>query len=233
MRLCNPQRGARRSSRGASLLETLIALSLFPLLIGACLTTIDSADAEAERGGRMADMVRRADRALSALTDELERSGFTTVDGVDYPFFVDGSALEDAPEKHRHDEPNAAADAAVTAREVVFLLPQDANDDGWPDLTNTMLSVAWDTTEVSYVLLPSPDGSNELVRRENGVNDRVLARGVRRFLVEDSASAGFEFPINVLRITLELEDTGRGDERQSLTATRHLTLPNGTPDGNE
>jgi hypothetical protein len=115
----------------------------------------------------------------------------------------------------------------------VFLLPQDANDDGWPDLTNTMLSVAWDTTEVSYVLLPSPDGSNELVRREDGANDRVLARGVRRFLVEDAASTGFAFPINVLRITLELEDAAEGDERQSLTATRHLTLPNGTPDGNE
>lgn len=233
MRLRGRTCGARRSSRGASLLETLIALSLFPLLIGACLTTIDGADSEAERGGRMADLVRRADRALSTLTDELERSGFTSVDGVDYPFFVDGDALEDAPEKHRHDEANAAAGAAVTAREVVFLLPQDANDDGWPDLTDAMQSVAWDTTEVSYVLLPSPDGSNQLVRREDGANDRVLARGVRRFLVEDAASTGFAFPINVLRITLELEDSGRGDERQSLTATRHLTLPNGAPDGNE
>jgi hypothetical protein len=233
MRLGDPQGGARRSNRGASLLETLIALSLFPLLIGACLTTIDSTDAEAERGGRMADLVRRADRALSTLTDELERSGFTSIDGVDYPFFVDGAELDDAAEKHQHAEANAAAGAAVTAREVVFVLPQDANADGWPDLTDTMQSVSWDATQVSYVLLPSPDGSNQLVRREDGANDRVLARGVRRFLVEDAASAGFVFPINVLRVTLELEDSGEGDARQTLTATRHVTLPNGTPDGNE
>jgi hypothetical protein len=92
----------------------MIALSLFPLLIGACLTTIDGGKAEAERGGRMADLVRGADRALSTLTSELERSGFTSVDGVDYPFFVDGAALDDAPALHRHAEANAAADAAVT-----------------------------------------------------------------------------------------------------------------------
>ena len=233
MKLRGSKCDATSTSRGGSLLEAMIALSLFPLLIGACLTTLDGGSAEAERGGRKADLVRRADRALSTLTDELERSGFTSVDGVDYPFFVDGVALDDAPAKHQHAEANVAAGAAVTAREIVFLLPQDANADGWPDLTNSMQSVVWDTTEVSYVLLPSPDGSNQIVRRENGANDRVLARGVRRFLVEDAASADFAFPINVLRITLELEDSGRGDARQSLTATRHVTLPNGTPDGNE
>jgi hypothetical protein len=233
MKPCVSKRGARNPRRGASLLETMIALSLFPLLIGACLTTLDGGNAEAERGGRMADLARRADRALSTLTAELERSGFTTAGGVEFPFFVDGDALEDAPAMHRHDEANVAEGAPVTAREIVFLLPQDANEDGWPDLTPSMQSVVWDATQVSYVLLPAANGSNELVRRENGANDRVLARGVRRFLVEDAESTGFEFPINVLRITLELEDDGRGDTRQRMTFTRHLTLPNGTPDANE
>ncbi|QDU85695.1 hypothetical protein Pla163_28280 [Planctomycetes bacterium Pla163] len=208
----------------------MIAMSLFPLLIGACLTSLDGGQRESDRGGRMADLVRRADRAMSTLTFELERSGFATAGGVDFPFFVDGAALDDAPELHRHAAANVAAGAANTAREVVFLLPQDANDDGWPDLTPSMQNVAWDPTEVSYVLLPSPDGSNELVRREDGANDRVLARGVRRFLVEDAASTGFAFPIDTLRITLELEDSGVGDARQELTSTRLVTLPNGTPD---
>lgn len=197
------------------------------------MTTIDGGRDETDRGARAADLVRRADRALSTITEELERSGFTSVGGVDYPFFVAGDELEEAPLVHRHAPANAAEGADVTAREIVFLLPQDTNGDGWPDLTDTMQSVVWDTTEISYVLLPSPDGSNELVRREDGANDRVLARGVRRFVVEDAESAGFAFPIDVLRITLELEDAGEGAAQQRLSSTRHLTLPNGVPDGNE
>lgn len=230
MRLHRSELEVPNGRRGTTLLESMIAMSLFPLLIGACLATLDSGRAEQDRGGRTADLVRRADRAMQRITLELERSGFANIVGVEYPYFVDGDALGDAPLVHRHAPANAAEGAAVTAREVVFVLPLDANGDGWPDLTASMQSVAWDPIEISYALLPTPDGNNQLVRRVNGAGTQVLARGVRRFVVDDAASAGFAFPIDMLRITLELVDSGTGDAQQELISTRLLTLPNGTPD---
>jgi len=212
---------------GGSLLETMITVSIFPLLIAGALTTLHTSGDENDRMSSRADMVRRADHALSNMTVELERSGFATLGGIEYPFLIDDFALANAPAPHAHDAANPAPDGQ-TAREIVFVLPQDAGDDGWPDLDGTMENIDWDPTEISYVLLPDADGSNVLVRREDGARDRVLARGVRRFIVDDAATSGFAFPVDVLRIGLELEDDGLGDQRQSLWFTRTVTLPNGS-----
>lgn len=224
MRPVAPTPSTRRA--GGSLLETMITISIFPLLIAGALTTLQTSEDENDRMAARADMVRRADHALSDMTVELERSGFVVLGGIEYPFLIEGDALDDAPQPHVHEAANPAEDG-VTAREIVFVLPNDADDDGWPDLDGTMENIDWSLTEISYVLLPDADGSNVLVRREDGGNDRVLVRGVRRFIVDDAATSGFAFPVDVLRIGLELEDDGLGDQRQSLWFTRTVTLPNG------
>lgn len=224
-----PSLSPRRARAGGSLIETMIALSIFPLLIGAALATLRTDEAEGDRMAARADMVRRADRALTTLTTELERSGFVTLGGIDYPFLIEGDALADAPILHVHEAANPAPDG-VTAREVVFVLPNDVDGNGWPDLDAAMEAIDWNPVEVSYVLLPDGDGSNVLVRREDGGNDRVMARGVRRFVVDDALTSGFAFPLDVLRVGIELEDDGLGDQRQSLWFTRLVTLPNGGSD---
>ena len=117
-------------------------------------------------------------------------------------FFENGGSA-DVDGVHAHSPPHPVPGEPVTSREVVFIHPFDGDSDGWPDL-GTSGEPEWGSTEISFVLRPTGDGTNNLERRVNGASPRTLAKNVTRFLVEDSEATGYQIPFNSLRVRLTL-----------------------------
>ncbi|MEZ5978946.1 MAG: hypothetical protein R3F34_12075 [Planctomycetota bacterium] len=210
---------------GHTLIETLIAVAIFPILVGACFISVTASDEDVDLAEERADMLRRADTAMSIVTSTLETTGWVSVGGVDYPWFVEEDDVDDPDAVHPHARA-IRAEQGRTAREINVVVPLDADGDGWPDLDEDFEAIDWSPERISFALVPDGSGSNALERRVDGQPGRVIARNVRRFVVDDAASSGFDIPLDCLRVTLELQ--GARDARQTLRLTRIVRMPNGS-----
>lgn len=148
------------------------------------------------------NLVGRAYDALHEISDDVRLAGWTP-DGT-YPHLFDdpldpGEGFADQV----HVTPYASNDASDWNRECVFVHVADDNDDDIPDV-GVDGSLMWDGNEVSYLLVPSLDGRNEVQRRVNGVYDRTIARGVESLAFDDWTTSGGTVPLGCMRVRLAL-----------------------------
>lgn len=210
-------RPLRRTS-GFSLVELSIGVAvLFVLGVGLTLsmTSLRRLTLSSSVDAKLQD---EAARTLGAITRELRRSGFVAPDGArSFPYvFADGAPSADFAE-HAHAPAEHAAAAGDPdfgpTREIVFLLPQDLDDDGdpanglvpdgRPDLDGRG-DLVWGADEVSYVLVAGPGGVNVLERRVDGANGCAVARGVERMTFDTSAEDPVGVPVGAVRVRLWL-----------------------------
>jgi len=202
----------------------MLSLTIVAVMLAVLYLTFKDAHRISEGGETMADLQEEARRVMAFITDELQASGFATVDGKDYPhIFYDGNAMGDfavhyhEPAQHRAQPGDV--DFGPTS-EIVFRIaaqPPDADGDNVPDAM--LPGPLWTTDEISYVLVTNQKGQNELRRQINGLPDRVLSRHVER-ITFDSRDTDPAVGFNQVVVTIYLREvTGFGSElKVALTA---------------
>jgi hypothetical protein len=211
----------RRSVAGMTLVEAILSLAIFSsvlMSLGLVLRWREANTLEMEEAALSVDL----HEALAAMTSELSLSGFTP-DGV-YPHLFEDGVPGDDFAAHAHAAPEAPLSIGVTpSRDVVFVLPDDADEDGVPDL-DADGSLIWATEERSVVIVPDADGMNRVELRIDGARSRVIARHAESLVVDDSSAVGV--PLGCLRLRLALSRSV-GGRRLSAAAERTVRLLNG------
>lgn len=201
-----------RDRRGMTLIEYLIAVAMLSVVVGTLITSSRDMIVARSSETTRARLQTTAQDALVTITEDLRLSGFVA-GPPDYPYvFTDGQAQgafaafahPPAPETVAPGVPGFGPD-----REIVFLLPADANGDGVPDLAATG-ELLWDAVDYGYVLVEGPDGTPQLERRIDGQLDRVIARNVER-ITFDTTLQDAAIPLGSVRVRLWLrmsDETG-------------------------
>jgi prepilin-type N-terminal cleavage/methylation domain-containing protein len=187
-----------RRRGGFTLFEMLIAVVILLALAGSLTTALRGQKGLMTAGDTDARLQEAGERMLKAILTDMKRSGVVTLVN-DYPFlFNEGDATADwqgvaTPgfAAHVHPAPTHAAQAGDldfgVTREIVFVLPQDADGDQIPDV-DANGALLWAPNEISYVLVTRADGINYLERRVDGANGRVIGMFVERLAFDDNAS---------------------------------------------
>ena len=211
----------RRAVAGMTLVEAILSLAIFSSLLlslGLVLRWREANTLQMEEARLALDL----HEALAAMTSELSFSGFTP-DGV-YPYLFEDGVPGDDFATHAHPAPEPPQSIGVSpSREVVFVLPEDADEDGVPDL-GADGALAWAPAERSLLLLPDENGMNRVELRSDGGHTRVLARDVESLVVDDSSAVGV--PLGCLRLRLALSRSV-GGRRMEAAAERTVRLLNG------
>lgn len=189
---------------GFTILETVLTVSIFTVLMAAFITSFSSFSTSTEQSSREYSAAEKSLKAVQAITQDLSRSGFTNVAGVDYPLiFAAGDPGGGQPAAFAHAPADASAGSQLVSNSVVFTTPADADNDGWPDLDANRAPV-WQATTVAFVLVPDGRGTNTLQRRTSDGGRRVLARNVASLTFESPADTAFAIPLDTLRVRIEL-----------------------------
>ncbi|MEM7515421.1 MAG: prepilin-type N-terminal cleavage/methylation domain-containing protein [Planctomycetota bacterium] len=201
-----------RSRRcGFSLLEAMITLSVFGIVMTGFMKSFDHFSRMTEQSSREYQAQAQTMNALEALVDDLSRSAFINLGGTDYPQLHEMNALPVLPVEFVHAPADASAGSGALSNDVWFVLPSDGDGDNWPDLDANGQPV-WSPVIVAYVLVPDGRGTNNLERRTSAGAIQTVARRVASLRFEDPAAAGWEVPLETLRIRIE---TSVADERGS------------------
>jgi len=204
-----------------TLVEAILSLAIFSsvlMSLGLVLRWRQASTLVMEQAALAVDL----QEALSATAGELAFSGFTP-DGVYPHLFEDGKPGDDFA-AHAHARPEPPHWIGETpSREVVFVLPDDDDGDGVPDL-GADGRLVWGKSERSLVIVPDADGMNRVERRIDGASARVLARNAESLVVDDSTAVGV--PLGCLRVRLALSREVAG-QRLTTTGERTVRLVNG------
>ncbi len=220
------RRRTNRAAAGFTALEAVVTLALFSLILGGFVLSTDRIGALTKIGNIEQEVARDSMRLMTVISEDLSRSGFTSVGGVDYPVFFDnGVAGDDFPE-FAHAPPHRDDPAIGLSREIIFPLPADVNGDGWPDLSGEWAPV-WQTPIFAYMLVPNADGTNNFVRQSSDGRVRVLSRDVIRVVFEDPAATGFTIPLDSIRVRVDLSREGSDGTRYSYSSEQVVSLTNG------
>ena len=120
----------------------------------------------------------------------------------------------------------AGAEGYGENREIVFLLPADADRDGAPDLSGTG-QLVWDSVDFSYVLVEGPNGTPQIERRMNNQLDRIVATNVERlFIQRQSDDPSVPFGALRIQIWLRMSDTTGLEHPYFVEATVRLRNTN-------
>lgn len=215
---------ARRG--GFTLLEFLLAATLFGTIVGAFLTATSRSQALSDGQAVRLALESELIEVVGTLRRELERSGYAVDDvGNNFPLVFDAGAC--ALPAFQHGGPGG--DDAADSTELAFLVASDADGDDWPDLDPNN-RVDWDAERRALLLVPNVNGLNDLVIRSTTAADRRLSSRVTRLTCERSATTGFAIPLRAVRISFTLsarDPDGRSIER---TATEVFVLKNGGMD---
>lgn len=178
-------------------------------------------------GETEARLAAGGNRAVREVLSDLKRSGFVSVGGLDYPqLFLNGDAGPDFP-LHDHVPATPLEDyGGIGSREIIFLLPADADDDGIPDI-DADGDLVWDAREFSYVLETGQDGVNRLIRRIDGVDDSTVARDVDRIIIDNDITSGFAIPGNALRVRVDMATPSGADSTHTMTLQGVVRARNG------
>lgn len=207
--------------RGVTLLEMSISISLLVVVLGSLAWAMTGLRGLASSGNSRAALQTAGQFALEEMLEEMTRSGIVEFDAVRYPvIFEDGDPGPNHPglehpvadENAQLGEPDFGPD-----REVIILLPLDADGNRRPDLDGNG-ELLWSPEEISYVVVTRADGENYLERRVDGARPRIVCRFVERLIIDDAESSGFEIPLGCVRIRLFLRHRdGRGTVHRYFT----------------
>jgi hypothetical protein len=222
-------RSSRSRRAGFTLLELVISSALTVVLIGALVAAVDALRGLTNAGSARARLVEEGARALDVVRFDLTRSGFLFTNGKTYPYlFTDGAAFGDFAD-HAHAPTADAAEAGDPDfgpdREIVYVVPLDADGNGMPDLDVNGLPI-FDPIECSIVIAIAPDGRRVLERRGPG-GRRTLARDVERVVFDDPVSSGFTVPQNAIRVRIFMRTTDENGALQRHVAEATVRLRNG------
>jgi prepilin-type N-terminal cleavage/methylation domain-containing protein len=231
-------RAQRRGSPGFTFVEISIAMTILVIVLSALAWAIDGMRGLAESAQERSSLQTAGQAALLEIMSDLSRSGVTTqavdVDGdlvdVRFPVIYEGGDPGEEFPDHVHapavenaapGEPDFGRD-----REILFLLPRDADADRRPDLDEDG-NLLWGAQVISYVLVTRQDGSNYLERRVDGAAPRIVARFVERVLFEDAANAAYEIPLGSVRVRIFLRKLDAFGHVQRYFTEAVVALKNG------
>lgn len=190
---------------GFSLIEMLIGVSVMALLSTMIADSIGSLRRMTLASETRMSLQVMANETLTEMVDELRLSGELLIGAKQYPHVFDAGVP--GPEFILHAHAPASGEANPgdpdfgPDREVVFLLPRDADADGRPDI-NADGSLAWGADEVSFTVVTRANGINVLERRVNGGPPSVVGHHVERLLIDTATSSAFAIPLESLRIRI-------------------------------
>lgn len=212
---------------GFTLLEAALSIGLLSGLLYVFFQSL----AGFERLGRHSEALHAAAadaaRAMGTIRRDLERSGHLSVGGQAYPVAFAPGEPPAGLAGFDHAAPNLISGLSKTSpvnplpapqggtglpgfapeqlpesRELVYILPADADGNGWPDLDQG--EPVWGGQRLALLLVPEGNGSNRLVRRTEAGAETVLAHGVRALRVDLPVDTGYSIPLDSVRVWLQL-----------------------------
>lgn len=212
-------KGKERRRGGFSLLEVLIVAAILGFLARALVETANSMSRLTSSGNAQVSLQEQGQKAMTAIIDDLRRSGFTVLAGKSYPYVFDDGNPDGAYGDHEHDVPDHgdAGGGDDLVREVIFVQPADEDGDGRPDVDMDLGEVVWSTDEISFRVFRR-GGVNQLERSVNAGDNRVVARQVDRVVFDTPASSNWEIPLGSVRVRLFLsrnDSTGTEYDHQT------------------
>ncbi|MEZ5976836.1 MAG: hypothetical protein R3F34_01270 [Planctomycetota bacterium] len=202
---------ARSGSAGFTVLELSIGSLVLLLFAGTIVETVT-----AMRNGTLSTRVedraqQNSRRALDWIVEDLAYSGLVQSDGRSYPLHFDDGDVDADYDLYGLIDHEPAVEHSTSGRddfgvnrEIVFLHPADADDDGVPDVADVVAGqLVWDTAQpISYTLETDDSGTNVLVRRVGNTGSRVVARDVERIRFLDSKDTGYQIPLDAVRVEI-------------------------------
>jgi len=176
-------------NEGYTILEMAISMVILGIVLAGVFSVLGASRSIFQTGITLSSLQDQARKALDQITREVRQSGTVINDPHSpYPYlFVDGNA-EGYYAHHWH--PPAVSHASPgdpdygPNREIVFRMAKDVDGDGL--LTNASTGeIEWGPEEISYVVLTTDDGVNELQRRINGGSPVAVVRHVERIVFDD------------------------------------------------
>ena len=192
---------------GFTFVEAIISLAILGIMGVAFTSSMRSMANLTHAGNARSNVQREGARALEMVLDDLRRSAFMELGGFEYPHLFENGDPGAGFDLHKHAVPPGEADAGDydfnggVTREIVLVLPQDADQNRVPDLDGNG-ELLWSPDEISYVLSLDANGRRVLERRVNGASPDTIATGVERVVFDDAESSGFVIPINAVRVRI-------------------------------
>ncbi len=181
---------------GFGLLELLITVGLFTGLLTLFSMSLRGSSETQRSSMDQAVAQMNARKGMTAIREALGQSGF----GAGMPETFDGNTMGDSHPALAHPAANAYDNLPV-GRELVFQTLEDLDDDGWPDV-DAAGNMAWSPTLSALIVTPDAQGVNRLFLTDSNGGRRSLARNVGSLVIDDSASSGFQIPLDQLRVRL-------------------------------
>lgn len=218
---------------GFGLLELLISTAILALIGGALAETLGTMSQATSTGRAKQRAQKMAEHAMSKILNDLRLTGSVMVGGKTYPYvFADGGAAGAyAAHAHAapvHEAPTGAADTeGGITREIVFVLPADADNDGIPD-TDVSGNLAYPATEYSYVLVSTDGQVNRLERRIDAdpASAELIATNVERIAFETNAEDPL-IPLDAVRVRIFFRMRDKEDRLVPYRAETTIKLRNG------
>ena len=210
--------------------ELMISMTLLLILSGALVESLSNVRRLSVSSENRATLQTMADAALLEVIQDLRRSGSQELAGKTYPYVFDGGAPTMAFIAHAHDPAGGTAEAGDNDfgidREVVYLLPADADGDRRPDI-DVDGSLMWGADEISFVVVTRADGINYLERRVNAGTPRVVGHHVERMVIDTAESSGFAIPLDSIRVRLFFRRTDTNGHLMRYRNEAVVALRNG------
>lgn len=197
-------RHPKAARAGFTIVEVAVTVLLFTTLMSSFVISVNRLGQEHNSNTVQYELARDALEGMRSITSELSRAGFVEEAGIQYPSVIRANNYAEFP-TFKHDAPHLVH-GAQQSTQLVYVLPEDADSDGWPELVSNS-DPSWGATEFGYVLEPEDDGTNTLRLRGSDGSNRVILRDVARITFESPADTGFAIPLNAVRVRLELART--------------------------
>lgn len=221
----------RRSPRaGFTVIEASISIAILGVLMLVYLSTVDRSYDSQEQAEAYFRLRARAMHAMSMMREDLSRAGYTEQGGIQYPSLYqadevvgdDFVVFDHAISHALYDE----AENGIPNTDVVFVLPQDADGDGWPDVTAAG-TPDWGASEIAFLLVPDQFGTNTLRRVTADGAIETIARSVSWVDFDSPTTSAFEVPLGCLRVRLALVEMEGSQVLETYEHVMTVRLRNG------
>jgi type II secretory pathway pseudopilin PulG len=212
---------------GFTLLEAALSIGLLSGLLYVFFQSLAGFDRLGRHSKALHAASADASRAMGVIRRDLERSGHLLLAGQNFPQVFPAGEAPAGFSMFEHAGPNSISGLSKTSsvnplpaptggvglpgfspeelpesREALYVLPADADSDGWPDLNAG--EPVWSPNRLALQLIPVAAGDNHLVRRSEAGTLNILARGVRAFRVDLPVDTGYTIPLDSVRVWIQL-----------------------------